>query len=48
VDASASKAHLREIARRLDIPGRSSMTKEELVAAIRRANARATAKARRS
>lgn len=48
VDANASKAHLVEIARRLGIRGRSSMTKDELVTAIRRANDRATAKARGS
>lgn len=46
VDANASKAHLYDIARRLDIPGRSSMTKPELVAAIERANRRASSRAR--
>lgn len=46
VDANASKSHLYEIARRLDVPGRSSMKKEELVDAIERANRRASAQAR--
>lgn len=48
VDANASKAHLTELARRLDVPGRSSMTKAELVAALQKANDRATAQARDS
>jgi Rho termination factor, N-terminal domain len=47
VDANASKAHLMDIARRLDVKGRSTMTKGELVEAIGRANNRETAKARR-
>ncbi|MEJ7771184.1 MAG: ChaB family protein [Geodermatophilaceae bacterium] len=46
VDAKASKKHLAEIAKRLDVPGRSRMTKDELVEAIQRANDRETAKAR--
>jgi hypothetical protein len=46
VDARASKDHLLELARRLGVRGRSSMTKEELATAVRRANDRATAKAR--
>jgi ChaB/Rho termination factor, N-terminal domain len=46
VDANASKQHLLEIARELDIKGRSSMTKSELVEAIERANDRETRKAR--
>jgi len=46
VDANASKAHLMDLARRLDVPGRSSMTKSELVDAIQRANDRATARSR--
>jgi cation transport regulator ChaB len=45
VDANASKAHLLEVAKRLDVPGRSSMSKDELVDAIQKANARATRKA---
>jgi hypothetical protein len=47
VDANASKKHLYELAQRLEVPGRSSMTKEQLVEAIGRANDRATARARR-
>ncbi|RIX27611.1 ChaB family protein [Amnibacterium setariae] len=46
VDANASKEHLLEVARRLDVHGRSTMTKDELVDAIEKANARATRKAR--
>lgn len=46
VDANASKQHLSEIARRLDISGRSSMSKHELVEAIQKANAKATREAR--
>ena len=40
VDANASKKHLTEVARRLDIPGRSTMTKDDLVEAIEKANRR--------
>jgi cation transport regulator ChaB len=47
VDANASKAHLMDVAKRLDVSGRSKMTKDELVEAIGRANDRATAAARR-
>jgi hypothetical protein len=47
VDANASKQHLYEIAKKLDISGRSSMSKQELVEAIGRANNRSTAKARK-
>lgn len=46
VDANAPKEHLMDVARRLDIPGRSSMNKAELVKAIEKANVRSTAKAR--
>ena len=46
VDANASKAHLYEVASKLDISGRSGMTKDELVAAIRKANDKETRKAR--
>jgi cation transport regulator ChaB len=46
VNANASKKHLVEIARRLDISGRSSMSKDELVTAIMKANRRATARER--
>ena len=48
VDAHASKRHLYELAQRLEVPGRSSMSKDELVEAIDQANQRATAKARES
>ncbi len=47
VDARASKKHLQDVARELDIPRRSTMTKDELVEAISRANDRASARARR-
>ena len=46
VDANASKKHLQDLARRLDVKGRSKMDKAELVDAIQKANNRATAKAR--
>ncbi|HTI76714.1 MAG TPA: ChaB family protein [Mycobacterium sp.] len=46
VDANASKKHLAEVARRLDISGRSTMTKDELVTAIKKANRRAAARNR--
>jgi cation transport regulator ChaB len=46
VDANASKKHLADIAKRLDVRGRSRMTKEQLVEAIQKANDRETAKAR--
>jgi len=46
VDANASKEHLMDIARRLDIRGRSTMKKDELVKAIEKANERKSAKAR--
>ncbi|MBE3007825.1 ChaB family protein [Microbispora sp. NEAU-D428] len=46
VDANASKQHLYDVASRLGIPGRSKMTKDELVDAIKKANRKATAKAR--
>ncbi|WP_433073675.1 ChaB family protein [Dactylosporangium sp. CA-052675] len=46
VDANASKQHLMDQARRLDITGRSRMTKAELVEAIQKANNRATRSAR--
>jgi cation transport regulator ChaB len=47
VDANASKAHLMDIAKRLDVRGRSKMTKDELVEAIGKANNRESARARR-
>lgn len=40
VNANASKKHLVDVARRLDIHGRSTMTKDELVTAIEKANRR--------
>ncbi|GAA3440511.1 ChaB family protein [Kutzneria kofuensis] len=46
VDANASKTHLYEVAKKLDVPGRSTMTKQQLVKAIQKANNRKTAKAR--
>jgi len=47
VDSSASKQHLYDVARELDIKGRSSMNKDELVKAIQKANNRKTAQSRR-
>jgi len=44
VDANAGKEHLMGIAKRLDVTGRSRMTKAELVEAIQKANAAATRK----
>jgi len=46
VDANASKQHLMDLARRLEVRGRSRMTKPELVEAIRKANERSTRRAR--
>jgi cation transport regulator ChaB len=46
VDANASKKHLMDVAKRLDIPGRSTMTKPQLVEAIQKANRRSDRKAR--
>jgi len=46
VNANASVDHLRKLARRLGVKGRSKMRKAELVEAIDRANDRATARAR--
>jgi len=46
VDANAPKSHLMDVARKLDIAGRSRMTKDELVDAIKKANRRATSRAR--
>jgi cation transport regulator ChaB len=45
VDANASKKHLLDVAKRLDVRGRSRMTKEELVEAIGKANDAASRKA---
>ena len=46
VDANATKKHLMDVAKRLDVTGRSRMTKDELVEAIQKANDRETRKAR--
>ncbi|HHU40055.1 MAG TPA: cation transport regulator ChaB [Propionibacterium sp.] len=46
VDANATKEHLLELARRLDVRGRSSMTKDELVEALQKANDKASREAR--
>ncbi|WP_462188134.1 MULTISPECIES: ChaB family protein [unclassified Frankia] len=46
VDANASLTHLRALARELGIPGRSTMSRDDLVEAIKKANRRRTAQAR--
>ena len=46
VDANASKSHLMDVAKQLDVTGRSRMTKDELVEAIGKANDRASRKSR--
>lgn len=46
VNAEAPKKHLYEVARTLDIAGRSTMRKAELVKAIRKANDQANEQAR--
>ena len=46
VNANASKEHLLGLARRLGVRGRSTMTKQELAAAIEKENDRRTAAAR--
>ena len=46
VDANASKSHLLNVARRLDIRGRSTMNKSDLVEAIKKANRRRSAESR--
>ncbi|MFF0591275.1 ChaB family protein [Streptomyces sp. NPDC003781] len=38
VDEKATKEHLYDVARRLDVAGRSKMSKADLLAAIRKAN----------
>jgi hypothetical protein len=48
VDANASKSHLYDVAKRLDVKGRSTMGKKELVEAIKKANRRASARARKT
>ena len=47
VDANATKDHLLKIAKKLDISGRSTMKKKQLVDAIQRANTKKTAGARK-
>ena len=47
VDANASKKHLYELATRLEVAGRSRMTKQELVEALQKANTRKSAQARK-
>jgi cation transport regulator ChaB len=47
VDANASKSHLMDIAKRLDISGRSRMKKDQLVDAIQKANDKKTAQSRK-
>jgi hypothetical protein len=46
VDAEASLTHLRDVARRLEIRGRSRMSRQELVDAIDHENRRRTARSR--
>jgi cation transport regulator ChaB len=46
VDANASKQHQLDLAKRMDVPGRTRMSKDELVKALQKANARETRKAR--
>ena len=47
VDANATKEHLLTVAKKLDISGRSSMKKKELVDAIQKASTKKTADARK-
>ena len=47
VDANASKEHLYERARELDVEGRSTMDKDELVQALQKANDAKTRQARK-
>jgi cation transport regulator ChaB len=46
VNATASKQHLYDVAKQLAIPGRSQMSKDELVEAIQKANDRETRRSR--
>jgi cation transport regulator ChaB len=46
VNANASKKHLMDVAKQLDITGRSTMTKDELVSAIKKKNRRESARNR--
>jgi cation transport regulator ChaB len=47
VDANASKSHLMDVARKLDISGRSKMKKDQLVDAIKKASDKKTAQSRK-
>jgi cation transport regulator ChaB len=47
VNANATKTHLLEVAKKLDISGRTTMKKKQLVEAIQRANDKKTAGARK-
>jgi cation transport regulator ChaB len=47
VDANATKTHLLDVAKKLDISGRTKMKKRELVDAIKKASDRKTAAARK-
>ncbi|MFF4888401.1 ChaB family protein [Micromonospora chersina] len=47
VDANASTGHLEEVARRVGVEDPQNLDRDELVRAIEKANARATARARR-
>jgi cation transport regulator ChaB len=47
VNATGTKEHLLDVAKRLSISGRSKMKKKELVDAIQKANDKKTAKARK-
>lgn len=46
VDANASKSHLYDLAKKLDISGRSKMKKKQLVDAVQKASNKKTADAR--
>lgn len=46
VDANATKSHLMDVAKKLDISGRSKMDKDELVEAIEKENGRRTRESR--
>jgi cation transport regulator ChaB len=47
VDANATKEHLLNVAKKLDISGRTKMKKKQLVDAIQKANTKKTADARK-
>jgi len=46
VDTNATKQHLYELAKRLDVKGRSTMSKQELARAVQKANDRKTRQSR--